>query len=94
MNLPLYITLLRTERTRTKDALKGPKALPENHNPNLKVYYVANLFSEWDNCVWFEVDNHEHTMDFVQNRIAKIPGIVQTCTLPTTSINKYFRRWK
>ncbi len=94
MNLPVYMTLLRTERTKAKDALKGLKAIPENHNPNLKVYYIANVFGEWDHCVWFEDDNPEHAMDFVQNWIAKIPGITQTYTLPTTPIKEYWKRYK
>jgi len=93
-DLPMYVTLLRTERTRTRDALKQLKDLPENYNPNLRIYYVANVFGEWDNCVWFEADNHEHAMNFVQNKIATIPGIIHTYTLPTTPINEYFKRWK
>jgi hypothetical protein len=90
----MYMTLVRTERTKTKDTLKWLKDLPENYNPNLRIYYVANVFGEWDNCVWFEAENHEFAMDFVQNKIAKIPGIAHTYTLPTTPINEYFKRWK
>ena len=91
MKLPVYMTLLKTERTRTKDALRCLKDLPENYNPNLRIYYVANVFGDWDNCVWFEADNHDYAMDFVQNKLAKVPGIINTYTLPTTPINSYFK---
>jgi len=93
-DLPMYMTLVKTERARTKDTLKWLKDLPENYNPNLRIYYVANVFGEWDNCVWFDANNHDYAMEFVQNNIAKIPGIVHTYTLPTTAINNYFKRQK
>ena len=88
------MTLLRIERTKAKDALKGLKALPKNYKRNLKIYYVANVFGEWDNCVWFETNDHDHAMNFVQNKISTIPGVTHTYTLPTTPINDYFKRWK
>ncbi len=94
LSLPLYMTLLRTDRARAKDAWKGLKALPENHSSNLRVWYVASVFGEWDSCVWFEVDKPEHAMDFVQNEISKIPGIIHTYTLPTTPINEYWKHWQ
>ena len=92
MNLPVYMTLLRVDRPKTKNALKSLKALPKTWRNNTKVYYVANVFGEWDNCVWFEADNHDHAMNFVQDKISTIPGVNHTYTLPTTPIRKYFRR--
>lgn len=92
--MPVYMTLLRTDRTKTNDALKGLGDLPKNYKRNLTVYYIANVFGEWDNCIWFEASDHDHAMDFVQNKIATIPGIIHTYTLPTTPINNYFERQK
>lgn len=93
--MTFYWTLLRIDRTKTADALKWMKNLPkENKKPHIKVYYVANIFGEWDNCVWFEAENHDHAMNYVQNKLAKIPGVVHTYTLPTTPIQEYYRHWK
>jgi len=94
MNLPVYMTLLRIDRTRSKDSLKGLKALPKTWKRNTKVYYVANVFGEWDNCVWFEANNHDHAMNFVQNKISTIQGVIRTYTLPTTPIKQYVKGWK
>ena len=93
--MPFFWTFLKVNRAKTASAIRGLKKLPKKSpNPGIKVYYVANVFGEWDNCVWFEADNHDYAMDFVQNKLAKIPGIVQTYTLPTTPINEYFTRRK
>jgi len=93
--LPFYWTLLRIDRTKTTNALKGLKTLPKKTtNPGVKVYYVANVFGEWDNCVWFEANDHEHAMDFVQNKLSTIPGVLHTYTLPTTPILEYYKYWK
>lgn len=93
--MPFYWTLLRIDRTKTTDALKWLKNLPkENKRPNVKLYYTANIFGEWDNCVWYEAENHEDAMNYVQNKLAKIPGVVHTYTLPTTPIKDYYKHWK
>ncbi len=92
MNMPIYMTLLRIDRPKTKTALKCLKDLPKTWKTHTKVYYVANVFGEWDNCVWFEANDHDHAMDFVQNKISTIPGVIHTYTLPTTPIRKYFRK--
>jgi len=86
---------LRIDRTKTANAIRGLKNLPrKSNNPNVKVYYIANVFGEWDNCVWYEAVNHEHAMEYVQNTLSKIPGVVHTYTLPTTPIQEYYRTWK
>jgi len=93
--MPLYWTFMRIDRTKTTNALKGLKALPKkSKNPGVKVYYVGNVFGEWDNCVWYEANNHEHAMEFVQHNLAPIPGVVHTYTLPTTPIQEYWKHWK
>ena len=93
--MAFYWTLLRIDRTKTANAMKGLKNLPKkSKNPNVKVYYIANVFGEWDNCVWYEAVNHEHAMMYVQNTLSKISGVVHTYTLPTTPIQEYYKTWK
>lgn len=92
MNLPVYMSLLRIDRPKTKNALKGLKALPKTWKTNTRIYYVANVFGEWDNCVWFEANDHDQAMDFVHSKLSTIPGVNYTYTLPTTQLRKYFKR--
>ena len=92
MNMPIYMTLLRTDPNRTTKVSTSLKNLPKTWKTNTRLYYVANVFGEWDQCIWFETDNHDHAMNFVQSKISTIPGVTRTYTLPTTPIRKYFRR--
>lgn len=91
--MPMYMTLLRIDRTKTHDCLRHLKDLPQKTNPDINIWYVANLFGEWDNCVWFETNDSHHAMDWVQNKLANIPGVVQTYTLPTTPIKEYYKNY-
>jgi uncharacterized protein with GYD domain len=93
--LPHYWTFCKVERTKATNALNGLKKLPKvSPNPGIKVYYVGNVFGEWDNCVWFEANDNTHAMEYVQNTLSKIPGIVHTYTCPTSPIHEYYKNWK
>lgn len=94
MTLPLYWTFLRIDRTKTSNAMTHLKALPKKNSPRITLYYVGNVFGEWDNCIWFEAETHDHAMNFVQRKIAKIPGVVQTYTLPTTPVKRFYKPLK
>ena len=90
-----YWTLLKIDRAKTTSALNGLKKLPKKSpNPGIKVYYVGNVFGEWDNCVWFEADDDKHAMEYVQKTLSKIPGIAYTYTWTTTPIREYYKNWK
>ena len=93
--MPFYWTLLKVDRTKTANALKSLENLPkQSPNPGIKVYYIGNVFGEWDNCVWYEAENNKHAMEYVQNTLVKIPGIVHTCTYSTSPIREYHKYWK
>jgi uncharacterized protein with GYD domain len=93
--LQSFWTLLRIDRTNAKNAVNGLKKLPKkSNNPGVKVYYIASVFGEWDNCVWFEANDHEHAIGYVQNTLSKIPGVVDTYTLPMAPIKEYYKQWK
>jgi len=77
------------------NALNGLNNLPKKSaNPGIKVYYIGNVFGEWDNCVWFEAENNDHAMEYVQNTLSKIPGITHTYTWSTSPIQEYYKEWK
>ena len=93
--LPYYWTLMKVDRAKATVCANGLKKLPKKSpNPGIKVYYVADVFGEWDNCVWFWANNNEHAMEYVQKNLSKIPGVVHTYTLPTSPIHEYYKDWK
>ena len=92
--MPMYLALLKVDRTNANDWKKHLNALPEKTNSGIKTCYVANVFGQWDHCIWFEGDNNDHAMDYVQNKLAAIPGVTETYTLPTTPINEHWKTWR
>lgn len=93
--MPFYWTLLKVDRAKATAALSYLKKIPKKSpNPGIKVYYVGNMFGEWDNCVWYWADNNEHAMSWAQKTLSKIPGVVHSYTLPTTPIHEYYKEWK
>lgn len=91
IGMPLYLTFLRVDRTKTNDCKRHLKTLPEKTNPGINLYYIANVFGDWDTCVWFEGNNNDNAMNFVQNKLATIPGVTLTYTMPTTPIKDYYK---
>lgn len=92
--MPLYLTLMRVDRTKINDWQKHLNTLLQKTSPGIKPYYVANVFGEWDNCFMFESKDNDCAMDFVQNNLAKIPGVNLTYTMPTTLIKEYYKNRK
>jgi len=93
--LPFYWTFLKIDRAKTVNAMNGLKKLPKKSpNPGIKVWYIANVFGEWDNCIWFEANDNKHAMEYVQDTLAKIQGVVHTYTLPMAPIREYYKEWK
>jgi hypothetical protein len=86
---------LKVDRSKATSALNGLKKLPKKSpNPGIKVYYVANVFGEWDNCVLYSASNNEHAMEYAQKTLSKIPGVASTYTYSTSPIREYWKDWK
>lgn len=89
-----YFCLLKINPTRTNDAIRTLKALPDKPWNGVRLYYTMNCFGNWDTCLWFHADKHEQAMDFVHNKIYPIPGVAETYLVPTTPIKEYPQNWK
>ncbi len=93
--MTFYWTWLKVDRSKASEATNGLKKLPKKSpNPGIKVYYVANVFGEWDNFVWFEADDNKHAIEYVQKTLSKIPGVTYTSTYPSAPIREYYKDWK
>ena len=88
-----YFVLLKTDPTRTNNVTQKLRSLPEQPYHGVRLYYTMNCFGTWDLAIWFEAENHDSVIDFVQTKIAPIPGVLQTYTIPTTPIKEYVN-WK
>jgi len=90
--LPPYLLLVKINPEHTGDFVRNLKNLPENPVTGVTLYWTYNIFGTWDICIWFEADNHDNAMNFIQNKIRPIPGVIETYTMPTTPIKEY-KNW-
>ena len=93
--MPYYWTWLKIDRTKATAAINALAKLPKKSpNPGIKVYYIANVFGDYDNFVWYEANNNKHAMEYVQRTLSKIPGVTYTSTWPVDPIREYYKDWK
>jgi len=88
-----YFVLLKTDPTKNSNITQKLRDLPEQPYQGVRLYYTMNCFGTWDLAIWFEAHNHDSVIDFVQTKIAPIPGVLETYTIPTTPIKEYVN-WK
>jgi len=88
----MYLLLVKINPGQTGDFVRTLKNLPEKPTTGVTLHYTYNVFGAWDACIWFEADTHDNAMNFVQNKIRPITGVIETYTMPTTSIKEY-KKW-
>jgi len=88
-----YFVLLKTDATRTKDITQKLRNLPEQPYHGVRLYYTMNCFGDYDLAIWFEAEKQDYAHDFVENKIRRIPGVLEAYTVPTTPIKEYVN-WK
>jgi len=88
----MYLLLVKIRPEDTGNFVRDLKNLPEKPTTGVTLHYTYNVFGAWDACIWFEADTHDNAMNFVQNKIRPITGVIETYTMPTTSIKEY-KRW-
>ena len=89
----MYLLLAKISPVQTEDAVRAFKNLPEKPSTGVTLHSNYNVFGTWDACIWFDADTHDNAMNFVQNKIRTIPGVIETYTMPTTTIKEY-KSWK
>jgi len=85
----MYLLLVKVSPGQTDDFLRDLKKLPDKPSTGVTLHYTCNVFGAWDNCIWFEADTHDNAMNFVQNKIRPITGVIETYCMPTTPIKEY-----
>jgi len=55
----------------------------------ISLYGAYNVFGNWDMAIWFEADSNDNAVHFVGEKIRVIDGVVDTHTMPATTIKEY-----
>lgn len=85
----MYLLLVKINPGQTGDFVRNLKNLPEKPTTGVTLHHTYNVFGAWDACIWFEADIHDNAMNFVQNKIRPLAGVIETYTMPTTTIKEY-----
>lgn len=89
LDLPKYLVLFRIDPKARARASRALLDLPRKPLSGVTVHYRMHVLGDWDYCVLFEADDHDHAMDFVEDNISTIDGVNHTYTLPMTPIKEH-----
>ena len=78
-----YLVLLKLDQEKILKAIKSLRGLPEKPSTGVNLQYLMNIFGTWDVAMWFNAENSNRAVDFVQKRIGQISGVVDSYTVPT-----------
>ena len=84
-----YTLLVKVDPSKNNEITRTLGSYPQNPHEGVTLYNTFHIFGDWDVCLWFSADNNDNAMAFVQQYIAKIPGVIRTQTFPATSIKTY-----
>lgn len=84
-----YMVFLKIDPNHTDEVVQKLRNLPKNPAPDINLYHSYYVFGTWDACLWFDANNHDSAMSFVQKCIRTIPWVTETYALPTTLIRDY-----
>ena len=87
-----YLLHVKINPAKTEGVLRAFRDFPEKPLTGVTLHYSHNVFGNWDSCIWFEAKTPDQAADFVLNKIRPIPGVLETLTMPTTSIKEY-KNW-
>jgi hypothetical protein len=78
-----YLVLLKLSPSKILEATEQLRKIPEKVIEGIDTYYTISIFGAWDIGVWFKADDDALALDFVHNKLRKIPGVIDSYVLPT-----------
>jgi uncharacterized protein with GYD domain len=78
-----YLVLLRLNPAKIANVMNDLRNIPEKASSGVDLHYVMNVFGTWDVAMWFDADNSDKAVDFIQKKISQISGVVDAYTVPT-----------
>ena len=78
-----YLVLLKLDQGKIVKAIKSLRDLPEKPSPGVNLQYLMNIFGTWDVAMWFNAENPNKAVDFVQKKISGVSGVVDAYAVPT-----------
>jgi uncharacterized protein with GYD domain len=84
-----YLILVKVNPSKAEAFYNGLMKLPEMPSEGVILNASYNVFGEWDFAIWFEANNNDAAVHFVGEKIRSIEGVVESITMPSTTIKEY-----
>ena len=79
--MPEYLVLLKLDSRRIRDAIGHLRNFPEKPRSGVKLRYTMDIFGDWDLGILIHTDNEGNALDFLDEDIDEIPGVVKAYIL-------------
>jgi len=79
--MPEYLVLLKLDSRRIRDAIGHLRNFPENPRSGVKLRYTMDIFGDWDLGLLINTDNENNALEFLNENIDEIPGVVKAYIL-------------
>jgi hypothetical protein len=83
-----YLVLLKLSPTKVIDAINNLRGLPQEPSPGVDLEYVMNVFGTWDVALWFDAENSNQALEFINGKLSQVQGVVDVYTVPAFSRRK------
>jgi uncharacterized protein with GYD domain len=78
-----YLVLLKLDRGKLLETMNNLRDLPRKPISGIELQYTMNVLGTWDVAVWFSSDKSSDALDFINNKIGKIQGVVDAFPVAT-----------
>lgn len=84
-----YLVLIKLSPTSAESFFKSLNKMSEAPMEGVQINASYNVFGDWDIAIWFEADSNENALHFVGDKLRPISGVMETHTMPATTIKQY-----
>jgi hypothetical protein len=81
--MPEYLVLLKLDKAKLLETVDTLRNLPKNPSSGVNLDYTMNIFGTWHLAVWFKSDKSAEAIDFINEKIGQIPGVVEAFPVAT-----------
>jgi len=81
--MPEYLLLLKIDKKKLLETIDTLRNLPKKPISGIDLEYTMNIFGTWDVAVWFSSDKSSDAMNFINNKMAHIPGVAEAFPVAT-----------
>jgi hypothetical protein len=79
--MPEYLVLLKLDSRSLREAIGRLRNLPEKPRPGVKLRYTLDILGDWDLGLLINTNSEDNALDFLNEDIDEIPGVVRAYIL-------------